>query len=72
MIEFIAIDKTEECRVMKVQQLSWEEHEDGKLRLYFKGIPLDAKYNPDSSGVCSGFCGDDEESSWMLCQVIKP
>jgi hypothetical protein len=71
MIEFIAIDKTEECRVMKVQQLSWEEH-DGKLRLYFHGIALDEKYGVETPAVCSGFCSDDEESSWMLCQVIKP
>lgn len=71
MIEFIAIDKTEECRPLKVQQLTWEEHKDGILRLHFHGIGLDEKYDYETTGVCSGFLGDDEESNWMLCQVIK-
>ena len=72
MIEFIAIDKTGQCEPLKVQQLSWEQHDDGVLRLHFRGIGLDEKYSYDTSSVISGFCGDGEESQWILCQVIKP
>jgi hypothetical protein len=71
MIEFIAIDKSGECNPLKVQQLSWEEH-DGKLRLFFHGISLDDYYSEKTPKVISGFLGDNEESKWMLCQVIKP
>ena len=71
MIKFIAIDKTGELNPLKIQQLSWEEHEDGKVRLYFHGIGLDDKYDYETPAVISGFLGDDEESHWMLCQVIK-
>jgi hypothetical protein len=73
MIEFIAIDKTGRCKPLKVTQLSWEidpRIKPKKLRLYFHGA---LEYSEDSKGeVISGFCGDDEESTWMLCQVIKP
>ena len=72
MIEFIAIDKSGETRPLKVQQMSWEEHSDGVLRLHFHGIGLDEKYAYDTSAVISGFMGDNEESPWMLCQIIKP
>jgi len=72
MLEFIAIDKTGECKPLKVQQLSWEEHDDGVIRLHFHGICLDEKYAYDTPSVISGFLGDNEESPWMLCQVIKP
>ena len=71
MIQFIAIDKSGEINPLKVQQLSWEEHKDGELRLHFHGIGLEEKYADTTLGVISGFCGDGEESNWMLCQVIK-
>ena len=71
MIKFIAIDKTGECCPLKVLQLTWEEHDDGVVRLHFHGIGLDDKYADDTPAVISGFLGDDEESPWMLCQVIK-
>jgi len=68
---FLAIDLSEESRPLKVQQLSWEEHADGKVRLHFRGIVLDDKFSHESSCTASGFCGDGEESPWLLCQVIK-
>ena len=71
MIKFIAIDKTGELNPLKIQQLTWEEHDDGKVRLHFKGIGLDDKYSDETPSVISGFMGDGEESPWMLCQVIK-
>ena len=71
MIQFIAIDRCGKVNPLKVQELSWEEHDDGKLRLHFRGIGLDEKHHYKTPAVISGFCGDDEESPWILCQVIK-
>ena len=71
MIQFIAIDKSGEVKPLKVQELSWEEHDDGKLRLHFRGILLDEKYSHETPAIVSGFYGDGEETDFMLCQIIK-
>jgi len=71
MIQFIVIDLYGEIKPLKIQQLSWEEHSDGKLRLHFHGIGLEEKYSDETPGIISGFCDDGEDSGWLLCQVIK-
>ena len=71
MLEFIVIDKSGQFNPLKVQQLTWEEHDDGKVRLHFRGVGLDDKYGHKSEAVCSGFADNEDETPYLLCQVIK-
>ena len=67
-IKFRVWDKVHDLGMLPVSQLSWDEHDDGVLRLHFCGS-LEKKLQ-GSFGVHSGFGNVDgsEETGWILMQ----
>uniref|UniRef100_A0A6M3JAP5 Putative YopX protein n=1 Tax=viral metagenome TaxID=1070528 RepID=A0A6M3JAP5_9ZZZZ len=67
-IKFRAWNKMHDLGMLPVSQLSWDEHDDGILRLHFCGS-TDGKMH-GSFGVHSGLGNVDgsEETGWVLMQ----
>ncbi len=67
-VKFRAWDKVHDLGMLPVSQLSWDEHDDGIVRLHFCGA-LEGKLQ-GSFGVHSGVGNVDgsEETGWVLMQ----